>query len=152
MASDEGRRAVVGAREGYTLGLQIFDEKRPRNASLTIEDTDSGDWQQLMAPDFGTWVRVDGITITSTDTVARVVSFSLGQPVTGETSWGLIGSVSVPAGAGDGTVPPLDVLPLILPAGLSGIVLDGQYSLSVKMPTAPATGKTLTITLWGGFI
>lgn len=89
---------------------------------------------------------IDAIMVTTDDTAARDIQLWAGGV--------LIGTVSVPIGAGSsGTVPAVDLLSLISMPGLTAervLILAAAATLQVKMVTAVTAAKTTYIYAMGG--
>lgn len=90
--------------------------------------------------------RIDSMVVTNTDTIAHVVN------VFSKTAGGvenLLGSVSVPAGAGTLGTPGVDVLAGSLPATQSGLLIPALTFVSAGMAVTIGTGH-VWVTSYGG--
>lgn len=90
--------------------------------------------------------RVDVLLATNADAVAHVVHIKV---IVGGTP-NQVGDVNVPAGAGVGSVAPVDVLAAIMPSTQQGIVLPVGYDLAAVMSAAPGAGTYVTLAAFGG--
>jgi hypothetical protein len=127
------------------MGLSTFDEK-----AAVI-------WNALVLPAAGTGavtlipaqvgdVRVDTILVSNRDGIAHViiVQVAVGAVYT------IIGTVSVPAGAGTAGTPSVDILAAVLPATQVGLVLPGGDILRISMAVAIVATFDVSVTAFGG--
>jgi hypothetical protein len=90
--------------------------------------------------------RIDGIFISSDDTVDRNLAFYINN---GATDF-YIGNVAVPAGSGYTTVVRVDALATLKPAYLNFLVLHHAYLLKCGAVVAITAAKTVTVLAMGG--
>lgn len=127
------------------MSLETFDEQLPILETISIWDTNTTVPLNGVTA-VGRGKRYHGATAASTDTVAAIVDVFV---YNGSTTY-IIGSVAVPANAGDGTVAIVDVFAAILPANVGGINLPSGYYLKWAVRATLSVGKNVSITLHGG--
>ena len=97
-----------------------------------------------MAP--GGAYRIDAINITSDDSAAQVVDIFLRA---GSTNF-LLGSVSIPAGAGKTGTLPKEFFLDGMPSSEQGMNMSGSELLQAAMEGTITSAKTVTLTIFGG--
>lgn len=90
--------------------------------------------------------RVSSILVSSL--CAAPITLWFGLESEGESF--LFPPVDIPAMAGQGTEPLLDVLPLILPTGMVALTIASGYSLTTRPETLPDSSETFSILATGG--
>jgi len=92
--------------------------------------------------------RYDACIATSTDTIAHVVELILldGSNTT------VLGTATLPAGAGGAGTPGVDLLGLALPAVLSGIAIKAVSNFQVRFQVAIQATFQVDFTLVGGYL
>ena len=84
--------------------------------------------------------------LVSNDTIDHVITFSRSNDTSAT-----IGSVLVPAGAGYGTVPPVDVLSVLCDAGRRQLWLDSQGTIYWAIDVVLSSSKVLNAYWEGGY-
>lgn len=128
------------------MPLQQFDERAIVWQSHQFTDVATpGAWVTTAGAVVGDY-RLDTLQAVNDDTIDHIVGVDWinGNGTT------LAGSVTVPAGAGIGAVPPVDLLAAILPAGLHYMYLINSGNVGLAVMEAINTGKHVTITGQGG--
>lgn len=90
--------------------------------------------------------RLDTVVLSSTDTVDRVVQFSV---LLGATNFPLF-EVNVPAGAGHGVVPAVELFATINQVNLVGIVIPTNGTLQWSAVVTVTAAKAITAVALGG--
>jgi hypothetical protein len=110
-----------------------------------IQDSDSTNPVLLLQAPDPLGAVVTKLILTSTSVAAHVVTFTLANGAAG-----ILGSISVPAGAGHGAVAAVEALSaLILPNG-GELVLPSGESLSAYLEVALGTSEVLSVLVLGG--
>lgn len=129
------------------MGVDTFSETFPAFEYVSFTDSDGTGEKYIPNTGYPVPARWDTILATSTDTVDKLLVCS--------TAGGLpnaLGSVTIPAGAGNGTVPSVDVLAALLPAGVSGIALPDYAQLVFNLAAAASSGKFVRVIALGGML
>lgn len=127
------------------LGLTTFQETQPIAQATSFTSADTTVAKSILAQQTSPF-RIDDIVITSDDTVDRVVDIYL-RTVSTNT---LLGSVTVPAGAGHGGVVPAmffydnNITPFL------GFNMNTNQTLQASIETTMTAAKTIVITPFGG--
>ena len=127
------------------MGLSFFDEQRPVQQVNKI-DAAVGTalvvaWNEEPFPS-----RVDWIIVANSDVIPHVVDVWYNK-----SSYGvLVGSVSVPAGAGYGGSPSIDLLAAMMAVPFTGLLFDNNGSLSYSVEVAVTAAFTVTLLTIGG--
>jgi len=125
------------------VGLQSFDEVSPVLYAIPRGNSQGTGAQYIAFVSLVT--RIDQFSAVSTDTVDVLVQIQIGGQI--------VDTVKVPAGAGNGTVPAVDLMKaLTLDLGLNHIVLPANGALQVLTVAAVSAGKTLTFLATGGTV
>lgn len=127
------------------MGLAQFDEKQPNVQACIFLDTDTTSPKTIGGP----WIafaRIDAIRITSTSLQDHTLALHM-YDLTNDYP---IGEVVVPAGAGSGAVPPVDVASPPLVEALGGIVVSVAMFLRGHLKVALDTGEAITVVAFGG--
>jgi hypothetical protein len=129
------------------MGLSQYDERSPawQQGSLTIA---SGTTVVDMFTPTGSAVRVDAVLVSSTSLTPQIVDLWL----TRYDGNGLVGSVSIPAGAGFAGVPIVDLIASIAPAAIGALVLLTGVGLGVGVEVALTGSDTLGVQVLGGYV
>jgi hypothetical protein len=93
-------------------------------------------------------VRYDAITSVNTDSVSHNVSLYLWAVGINH----LLGTVTVPTGAGTGGVAPVDLLAALRPADQKWVVVPPNWKLRFAFTTAVGAGATLELLAVGGIV
>lgn len=129
------------------MGLSIFDETRPYTYGTTylaaygLISVGITSNEELSR-------RIDTVSMSNTDTIVHVVDIN--QSI-GGTSF-LIGSATIPIGAGIGGQPSFDVLAASQPATQTNLVLAPGDSLTFTIEVALNAGKQITAVTRGGYV
>lgn len=132
------------------MGNSIYDERAVLNGRWSYADTYADAWALQSGANSNVPYRVDSIIACSTSIAAQILD--VGIAFDGQTPGPLfrIGSALIPAGAGDGTVPVVDVLLAVLPPGVVGLVLQaGQFIVS-HLQATPGSGELVIVNWFGG--
>lgn len=129
------------------MGLSTFEERVPFYQATAFTSADTTVAKQA-AKLTTSPVRIDSILATNTDTIPHVIRLTL---VVSSVNY-LIGSVSVPAGAGTLGTPSVDALAGSLPVTQAGIVLDPLNSINAAMEVAVAATFAVTLVALGGSV
>jgi hypothetical protein len=129
------------------VGISQFDEVAPFIAAGTLQLGDGTGYKAISVVQ-PTALRLDGIVCLNSDTVDHVVNIALksaGQEVE-------LGGVNVPAGSGLGGLAVVDLVPSLAPAAIGGILVPPGWYLEALVSVAVASGKSVTVNAFGGFI
>lgn len=130
------------------MGNAIYDEKSPITGSVTFILPEGTTMKGVGPANYDPW-RVDAIAVSNTDSIDHVLDVGWFDNYTvGALS--RLASVVVPAGAGDGTTPPLDVLAALAGPYINGIILAATLGIGFTLAVAMGSGATLTIWVQGG--
>lgn len=128
------------------MGLQNFDES---NAFAQVRYIIAGTGTSIV--DFtnsnGVPFRIDALVATNNDSIAHVVNVYYFDGATP----GLLGSVSVPSGAGTLGTPGVDLLPAVLPASVVGLVCGPVSKIQGNVAVAVTGGNSVQVTALGGY-
>lgn len=127
------------------MALSQLSETAPIVANVGIDNSNGTSDINLVGPPYGAW-RVDSLLMQTDDTASRVVDVKIAHQ--GFVS--IIGSATLPAGAGLGGSPSVDLLQALPTSAQSNIVLGAGDELIIAMETAITSGKSSTITVLGG--
>jgi hypothetical protein len=130
------------------MGLQQFDEVA---AIVDVYSISSGDTPGTVT-DIGQQregaVRYDAITSVNTDSVSHNVSLYLWNVGVNH----LLGTVTVPTGAGLGGVAPVDLLAALRPSDQKWLLVPPNWKLRFAFTTAVGAGATLELLAVGGIV
>jgi hypothetical protein len=129
------------------MGLSLFDESYPLTFGNQIVPADALGSKAATSTE-SISRRIDAITVSNTDTIAHVMQ--LRQVIGGTTR--LIGSATIPIGAGIGGAPTVDLLALCQPATQTNLLLLPGDSLTVVLEVALNAGKAIDLVTRGGFV
>jgi hypothetical protein len=127
------------------MSFTTFDERIALSAASQIAPGDTTTAKSFWTTDAQVR-RVDSILLSSTDTVDRYVQFSLNLGATDQQMF----EVLVPAGAGHGVVPVVEVFATINQANLIGLVVGPSCVLRWNAVVTITTAKVLQAVLTGG--
>lgn len=132
------------------MGLQYFDEKTPI-VGIQVVASGSGTSEVLVLSSYVLGpCRLDQLWVASGCATDKIMTLVVCGDVSNGGSFKDIASFTVPAGAGDGTVPLFDALTACFVANQGGIAVPPNWGFAVKMPEALTGGDTLTVTALGG--
>jgi len=126
------------------MGLATYDEKVIDNAPVSLNDAQATD-ARLVVVGGRNGTRINSIIATSTAALPHnlEVCYNDSPPLPMTT-------VVIPAGAGtDGTTPTADCL-AGLPAAFTGIVLDSNDNMMVRLQVALLSGETINVFVFAG--
>src|SRR6266581_6119863 len=127
------------------MGLSQFDEQLAI-VGVGIINAATGTARIAAAAFQGRQHRVDSVFCTNTDVIAHVVRLWMNKGGV----FALLGSETIPAGAGTGGAPSIDLLASCLPVGEAGLVLDNTCELDVSVEVAVTLTNEVDVTLQGG--
>jgi hypothetical protein len=126
------------------MGLTTFEYVSLYEVDIAWANANSTTKTALAAAQVPT-VRIDTFSATSTDTIDHLVEFWYANV--------LIDTINVPAGAGNGTVPPVNLMSkLLADCGLDHITIAPQKTINVKMLVAITAAKNVYFLALGGFL
>jgi hypothetical protein len=127
------------------VSLQQFDERNPVQVGVGIVAANTTtDVAIISAAALDT--RIDSVLATNTDTIPHVVGLRVGI---GGGAYSL-GTVSVPAGAGTGGAPTVDVLASGFPTTQVGFILKNGNTLSGHVEVTMVGGSYVHLVAIGG--
>lgn len=129
------------------MPLQQFDERVVNVTNFWFDDTATPLLPGSMGLAIGPDQRFDVIMAANNDTINHIVGFTFVANLTR----GVIGSVTVPAGAGYGAVPPVDVLAAMLPTAQPFLLVESNGDRFCFVGETINTGKIVSLYLQGGF-
>jgi hypothetical protein len=129
------------------VGLTTFDERAAVVSVATLNLASGTGWVTVVGTTELTR-RVDALLFASTAPIAHDVLIAL--QYAGD--YALVGTVTIPPGAGYTTVPLVDAVPLVAPANLAGWVLPTLYALKVKLAVILGAAEEITVSSLGGSI
>lgn len=138
-----GPRDVGG--DEVPAGLSQFNETQPIINSTTFVNADGTTAKSILIAQSAPW-RLDSINVTSDDTAALVIRIFQRA---GSTNF-LLGSISLPAGAGTAGALPKEFFKDGMPDTEQGLAIMGSTSLQASMESAVTAAKTVTVTVFGG--
>jgi hypothetical protein len=126
------------------MGLQSFDEVTPIFFSATWTPGLGTGVNNLSSSLANVW-RADAFTATSTDTIDHLCQVWLNSV--------LIDTINIPAGAGNGAVPPVNMMAkLLADVGMDHIVLPVGKTIQVGLVVGLAAGKVIYFFTSGGIV
>ncbi len=126
------------------MSLGVYDERNPTAQVAFLDSTNGVAFKEILAANPRNF-RVDNILVASTSVVDKVVILALGA-----TEAYRMPAVIVPAGAGDGVVPAVDLIAALGTLGQGALVLAVNRALDVRVTVAMGAGETLYLTILGG--
>jgi hypothetical protein len=127
------------------MALAQLNESRPLFATRTALPADTTVAQQILAA-LAADARVDSIICVSTDTVDRVVDLFYHTNANFQLS-----SMTVPAGAGTGIIPSVDLMTNPIFAAQGGLVIRAGDSLQEAVETTITAAKQIGMVVLGGY-
>jgi hypothetical protein len=134
------------------MGLGIFDEKAPITNWGVFGDFSSTDRTNVFNSPFGGICRLDILTLSTdkaTDTLIRV---GLGNTTDSGPITNFISALTLPANAGNGTVPAFDVLASLPASYAGGIVLAATVAVFIAMDSALGGSEHVYFAAFGGVV
>lgn len=126
------------------MGLSVFDEVSVWEWDQNWSSAQSTNKTALFSGVTPT-IRIDNWVATSTDTVDHLAEIWYAN------AW--IDTITIPAGAGNGTVPPVDMIAkLKADCGLDHILMSSTKAISVRMQVAISASKNIYWLLIGGYL
>lgn len=122
-------------------GLSAFNEGTVLNVCLERNHGDGTNQAEFGSPSKSSW-RIDAILATNSDAVEHNCWLLIAND--GPTA--RIGQAVIPAGAGFGTTGAVDLLALMLPEGLKGVVMGGRDLFRVAL--VEETAADTAVQLW----
>jgi hypothetical protein len=127
------------------MSFQTFDERIALMLSSSIAPADTTTVKSFWVADAQVR-RIDAMLLSSTDTSDRVVQVSVNLGGADQPLF----EVTIPAGAGHGVVPAVEVLATVAFANLPGLILPASGVLRWNCTTTVTTAKALTGIVQGG--
>jgi len=127
------------------MGLQTFNELAPINQGITLNNASGTANVELTNQGMPVW-RVDQIIVVSTDSASRVMRLLWHTA----SSALLLGSATIPAGAGTAAAPSIDLIQAIAVFAGRGIDLPAGDYLMVAMESAITSPLTIVVVAMGG--
>lgn len=129
------------------MGFLQYNEGQPFNAAAIFNNASGTAQVQIIATSTHGGRRIDQIIACSTDTVDRVVDvwFACANGVTT-----LLGSVTVPAGAGIAGVVAVDLIAHLPLTVYGGLPMQAGDALLLAMEVAVTAGKSIYFSTLGG--
>lgn len=130
------------------MPLQQFDERIMDVLALALDSTYTPGSKQTIPTNNSYDERIDVLQAVNTDTVAHELSIWLDNAPTAHG----IGSVTLPAGAGTGAIPAVDVFAALLPASFHYLYIQSGGAFYASVAEAISSGKNVYVWgLGGGF-
>jgi hypothetical protein len=127
-------------------GLAQFNEIAPYGTNVVLSNA-SGTSEVTLVSSNVARLRIDAIVCTNTDTVAHVLDIKL-QYVASH----VIGSVTIPAGAGYGAVPSIEVVQALNLPNVPGFILPATCFINVQLEVTLTSGKVVELCAIGGYV
>lgn len=126
------------------MGLAIFDEHNPVLPTAAITDGDTT-VPVYVTQGANAGTRIDGLVITSTSVTPRQVSIVLdnGTPR-------VLGTVAVPAGAGQSSAVPSVDASSVFPTVPGALVVPGGTALKASVTVTLGAGEEIDVFAFGG--
>jgi hypothetical protein len=124
-----------------------YDERVPYLliSSITNEDTDT--WRDLPPPWGGASYRLDALLFCHADTIAHRFGVSILLPSLDRV---FLGAVNVPAGAGQGTVPPVEFVSTLASVNPVGIIAPPTAEICVRVEETVTVDTSVAFEAIGG--
>lgn len=129
------------------MGVQLFNEAFPVLYGLQLANGD-GTTVTLLTQSLLQFQRIDHILASNNDTIPHVLNITAFVNANEQR----VASASVPAGAGYGGIPPVDVIATGAPASLDGIPLAANVHLSAQLEIAMVGGSLMNLLATGGLL
>jgi len=129
------------------MGLTVYDERIPYASYLQLVPADTTTWKVLHGT-LPSSLRADMIKVRSgsaTEAIVHLAIYTSG-------SYAELGSVPIPAVAGHGGDPGVNLLASVLDTPLDGLAVAAGIQLAVSVETTLDTGEFLDFTLVGGLV
>lgn len=127
------------------MGFQTFDERIAINLVAQLANSDGTTSRSIWTADAQVR-RLDAIFISSTDTVDRYVQFNLNIGAADQALW----EVLIPAGAGHGVVPSVEVFETLNKVNLAGMVVGPGNIVRWNAVVTLTSAKILQLIALGG--
>ena len=127
------------------MSIAQFDERVVNNSTRLVVPADGTALLPLVTVGVGDR-RVDALLVSNRDTIAHVVNIVL----THVGVLTVLGSTSVPAGAGFAGAPSVDIMAASFPSTQVGMNLTGADLLGVQLAVAVAATFDVSVTAVGG--
>jgi hypothetical protein len=127
------------------MGISVFDEQFADVNLLVFDSSNSPGTISFWTGD-KTPRRVDAVLATNNDSIDHTIELRVNN---GGSST-RIGSAVIPAGQGYAGTPGLNLLELVLPANVAGIVLDRFWTLDANCLVALTGSNGVFLTSLGG--
>ena len=128
------------------MGTQQFNESYPVFAGLSLDSTYVANTQTAIGVQANYPSRWDTLQAANDDTITHTVTVYLFDNPT----YFPLGEVDVPAGAGNGTTPTVDLIQPFLPTTMHGFAVPTYYQLAVSVGEAITAGKHIYFSATGG--
>lgn len=132
------------------MGLTQFDEKIPIDWVTTLDDSNTDQWAGLAQSYVLGNFRIDGLTAMTdsvTDVTLEIARRAGSSPLSTSQPFARF---IVPAGAGMGTVPLLDILPLVTAAASPYLICFPGEQFTIRATATIAADKTVWLHQTGG--
>jgi hypothetical protein len=129
------------------MGVQLFNEQFPVLYGLQLANGD-GTAVTLFTASLLQFQRIDHILASNSDAIPHVVNIT--ALVNGNEQ--RVASASVPAGAGYGGAPPVDLFVAGVPAGFDGIPLASNVHLSAQLEISMTGATLMNLLATGGLL
>lgn len=129
------------------MGLSIYDEKLPFTQYAEILPGSGTNFVQCWTTAKGQ-IRIDALRVWSLSAAAHYVRVAL-QNASGYME---LGDFEVPAGAGHGALPQVDLVEELAPVAIGAFVLGPTDILNVKCPVALDEGEAIGLSILGGYV
>lgn len=128
------------------MAISQFDERSILSGIATFAPAYSPGTPSLVINSARADFRVDVLVLTNNDTASVLATIWL-QPAGSSIQ---IAQINVPAGAGSGTTPPVDVLDYLFGSTYHYLLLLANTQVQVSFGTAPGSGKQFAAYASGG--
>lgn len=129
------------------MGVSNYDESVPY--CWTVRFVNGGATSStLITAGTQSTARVDDLIAVSTCAADRLLDVQL---IKSSIPYSF-GKVLVPAGAGNGTVPPVNLMDEIRPTLVGGICPAGADTMAIAIDSAPGAGENVTVVALGGIL
>lgn len=127
------------------MSFQVFDERIALGAASQLAPADTTVAKSFWTADAQVR-RLDAIVLSSTDTSDRAVQFAINLGAADQALF----EVNVPAGAGHGIVPPIEVFQTLNLTNLPALVVPGGGTLRWNAVVTVTTAKVIQAVAFGG--
>lgn len=129
------------------MGAQVFNENQPFAAGIQLANA-NGTTPQAYVSGPSVPLRWDHLLVTNTDTVDHEVQLIMDDFVSDE----VICAATVPAGAGSGATPAVDLIAEALPSTIDGLIQPVTATFKVAVVVVITAGKHLNFWGQGGYL